>query len=139
VKSRDFSPDPRTGVKISAFPAPLEDRKLTLSSRDLPNQRGIVATIPARECISLVCLHIARREEYKQIAEASEILDPDLIARRRSSFTQAAFIRGNRWRRCLTFSSDLVPISPGHGVIWYLSSCNERGPEFRRRQLHKRK
>jgi hypothetical protein len=30
VKSRDFSPDPRTGAKISAFPAPLEDRKLTL-------------------------------------------------------------------------------------------------------------
>src|SRR5436190_13286716 len=44
MKSRDFSPDPRTGVKISAFPAPLEDRKLTLSSRDLLNQRGIVAT-----------------------------------------------------------------------------------------------
>jgi hypothetical protein len=32
VKSRDFSPDPRTGVKISAFPARVEDRKLTLSS-----------------------------------------------------------------------------------------------------------
>ena len=29
MKSRDFSPDPRTGVKISAFPAPPEDRKLT--------------------------------------------------------------------------------------------------------------
>jgi hypothetical protein len=44
VKTRDFSPDPRTGVKISAFPATLEDRKLTLSSRDLLDQRGIVAT-----------------------------------------------------------------------------------------------
>jgi hypothetical protein len=44
VKTRDYSPDPRTGVKISAFPAPLEDRKLTLSSRDLLDQRGIVAT-----------------------------------------------------------------------------------------------
>jgi hypothetical protein len=44
VKSRDFFPDPRTGVKISAFPAPLEDRKLTLSLGELLNQRRIVAT-----------------------------------------------------------------------------------------------
>jgi hypothetical protein len=29
VKSRDFSPDPRTGVKISAFPTPPKDKKLT--------------------------------------------------------------------------------------------------------------
>jgi hypothetical protein len=36
VKTRDYSPDPRTGVKISAFPAPLEDRKLTLPSPSSP-------------------------------------------------------------------------------------------------------
>ncbi len=35
MKSRD-SPDPRTGVKISAFPARLEDRTLTLPSPSSP-------------------------------------------------------------------------------------------------------
>jgi hypothetical protein len=34
VKSRDFSPDPRTGVKISAFPTPPKEQSL-LSSHDL--------------------------------------------------------------------------------------------------------
>src|SRR5438552_687794 len=40
-KSRDFSPDPRTGVKISAFPTPPKDTKLPIVTRPF---NGIVAT-----------------------------------------------------------------------------------------------
>jgi hypothetical protein len=61
------------------------------------------------------------------------------IARTIVLFTRTHESAGSGGARCLTFSSDLVPILPSHGAMWYLSSCDERGPEFRRRQLHKRK